>query len=147
MGSVLLSGVRVAILGLELARGAAWAETSTGSRTPVVFADANPSPQQNAVKKILEEYVRAIETRDIALFKAVKPNLTADEERRAKKAFENIQSQTIEMTIQSFEVRDAEATVKVSRRDTINASIVSGFLQTFSMAKDKDGWSIREIAP
>lgn len=143
---LLLSGARLAVLGLELARGAAWAETAAASRAPVVFADANPSPQQAAIKRILEEYVRAIETRDIALFKAVKPNLTADEERLAKKAFENIQSQTIEMTIQSIEVRDAEATVKVSRRDTINTSIVSGFPQTFSMEKDKDGWSIREIA-
>jgi len=145
MGLLLLSGVRVAVLGLELARGAALAEEAA-PRTPVVFVSANPSPQQSAIKKILEEYVRAIETRDIALFKVVKPNLTLEEERRAKKAFENIRSQTIEMTIQSIEVRDAEATVKVSRRDTINTSVVSGFPQTFSMSKDKDGWSIREIA-
>lgn len=146
MASLLRSGVRIAVLGLGLAHGAAWAETETGSRTPVVFPDASPSPQQNAIKKVLEDYVRAIETRDIILFKAVKPNLTADEERRAKKAFENIQSQTVEMIIKSIEVRQAEATVKVSRRDTINTSIVSGFHQTISMAKDKDGWTIQEIA-
>ena len=49
------------------------------------------------------------------------------------------------MTILSAEVQGAQATVKVSRRDTINKSIVSSFPQTFALEKAKDGWFIRDI--
>ena len=49
------------------------------------------------------------------------------------------------MTIQSAEVQATQATVRVSRRDTINKSIVSSFPQAFTLEKAKDGWTIREI--
>jgi len=49
------------------------------------------------------------------------------------------------MTIQSIEVQGDEALVRVSRRDTINGTIVSSFPQTFVLAKGKDDWSIREM--
>lgn len=110
---------------------------------PGAFAAA-PSDER-AVVRVLEAYVRAIEVKDVDLFKTVKPNLSPDEERRARKAFDSLQSQAIVMTILSIEVRGGIALVKVSRRDTINKTIVSSFPQTFSLEKAKDGWSIRDI--
>jgi hypothetical protein len=35
--------------------------------------------------------------------------------------------------------------VRVSRRDTINGSIVSSFPQSFTLTKAHNDWSIREI--
>ena len=94
---------------------------------------------------MLEAYVRAIEVKDVGLFRTVKPNLSPDEERRARKAFESLQSQAIVMTVMSVDVQGSRATVKVSRRDTINKSIVSSFPQTFALERAKDGWAIRDI--
>jgi hypothetical protein len=51
----------------------------------------------------------------------------------------------VKITIVSVEVQALEAVVRVSRRDTINGSIVSSFPQTFRLAKNKTGWSIQEI--
>ena len=112
----------------------------------VVFASATTSGEERAIQKVLESYVRAIESRDLELFKSVKPNLTPDEERRARKAFESVKSQAVAMTINTVEVRDMEAVVHVNRRDTINGSIVSSFPQTFALVKGKEGWRIRDIA-
>ena len=112
---------------------------------PGAFSGPSAQAEERAVLRVLEAYVKAIEVKDVDLFRAVKPNLSSEEERRARKAFESVQSQTVVMTILSVEVQGARATVKVSRRDTINKSIVSSFPQTFALERAKDGWSIRDI--
>ena len=101
--------------------------------------------EEHPVLRVLEAYVRAIEVKDVDLFRTVKPNLSSEEERRARKAFDSLQSQAIVMTVLSVDVQGPRATVKVSRRDTINKGIVSSFPQTFALDRAKDGWSIREI--
>jgi hypothetical protein len=128
-----------ALLGVFATRG----EAGEVVASPGAFAAA-PS-EERAVVRVLDAYVRAIEVKDVDLFKTVKPNLSPDEERRARKAFESLHSQAIVMTILSVEVSGASAQVKVSRRDTINKTIVSSFPQTFSLEKAKDGWAIRDI--
>jgi hypothetical protein len=135
--------------GLIFATGGLGAPARAGAATfadNVVFASAAPSAEERAIQKVLESYVHAIESRDVELFKSVKPNLTPDEERRARKAFESVKSQAVAMTINTVEVKDTEAVVRVSRRDTINGSIVSSFPQTFALVKGKEGWRIRDIA-
>ena len=101
--------------------------------------------EERALQRVLEAYVRVIEVKDVDLFRTVKPNLSPAEERRPGKVFESFQSQTIIMTILSVEVQGTQATVKLSRRDTINKSIVSSFPQTFVLEKARDGWFIRDI--
>jgi hypothetical protein len=133
------------LLALAALGGAAPARARTFADN-VVFASAAPSAEERAIQKVLESYVHAIESRDVELFKSVKPNLTPDEERRARKAFESVKSQVVAMTINTVEVKDTEAVVRVSRRDTINGSIVSSFPQTFALVKGKEGWRIRDIA-
>ncbi|HEY6549443.1 MAG TPA: hypothetical protein VI589_16115, partial [Vicinamibacteria bacterium] len=71
---------------------------------------------------------------------------SAEEELRARKAFESVQSQAITMTVLAAEVRDSEAVLKVSRRDTINQTIVSSFPQTITLARSREGWTIQAIA-
>lgn len=103
------------------------------------------SPEDTAIRKVIADYGRAIETRDVALFKTVKPNLSQDEERRTRTAFETVKSQVVKITVVSVDVQGVDAVVRVSRRDTINGSLVSSFPQTFRMARGKAGWSIQEI--
>jgi len=97
------------------------------------------------IRKVLEAYVHAVEAKDVQMFRAVKPNLSDEEEKRARLAFKSIQSQVVKMNVLAVEVKDGKATVKVSRRDTINGSIVSSFPQTFQLAKEPAGWTIQDI--
>jgi len=113
----------------------------------VVPAEDAPSgsPDDTAIRKVIGDYGRAIQTKDVELFKSVKPNLTPDEEKRTRSAFESVKSQEVKITVLGVEVHGTEAVVKVSRRDTINGSLVSSFPQTFRLTRAKAGWAILEI--
>ncbi len=103
------------------------------------------SPDAIGIRKVLETYVKAVEAKDVQMFRTAKPNMSEEEERRARAAFKSIQSQTIKMNVLSLEVKEGKATVKVARRDTINGSIVSSFPQTFQLAKEGANWAIQDI--
>jgi hypothetical protein len=110
---------------------------------------ATPSPaettDEGAVRKVIADYAKAIEHKDIDLFKAVKPNLSPDEEKRARAGFASVQSQVVKITFLSIDLKDRQALVKITRRDMINGSIPASFPQTFTMSKGKAGWVIDEI--
>jgi hypothetical protein len=133
-----------ALLAAALVAGAARASALEVIAPPAAFSDRAVA-EEGAIKKLLERYVHAIETKDVAQFRAVKPNLSDDEERKARKAFDSLQSQAVVITVQSVDVQGDSAIVRVSRRDTINGSIVSSFPQSFTLTKSHDDWSIREI--
>ena len=128
----------------------AWAP---GPLRAAIFDDASAvtlpsgelSTEATSIRKVLEAYVRAVEAKDVQMFRAVKPNLSEEEEKRARVAFKSVQSQVVKMNVLALEVKDGKATVKVSRRDTINGSIVSSFPQTFQLAKETAGWMIQDI--
>jgi asparagine synthetase B (glutamine-hydrolysing) len=106
---------------------------------------AAPSPDETAIRKVIADYARAIENKDLDLFKTVKPNLSPDEEKRARSAFASIQSQVVKITFVSIDMKENLAVVKVTRRDTVNGSIPGSFPQTFTMSKGRSGWVIDEI--
>lgn len=99
-----------------------------------------------AIRKVIADYGRAIETKDLPLFKSVKPNLTQEEERRARTAFDTVKSQVVRITVTSVDMQGSDAVVRVSRRDTINGSLVSSFPQTFRLSRKAGGWAIQEIS-
>src|SRR5207245_8742236 len=101
---------------------------------PTLPATAPVAPADDpGIRKLIADYGRAIETRDIALFKAVKPNLTADEQKRLQESFKAIKSQQVGIKIDAVQVDGAQATVKVSRQDTINGTAVKPIQQTFRL--------------
>ena len=106
---------------------------------------AAASPDETAIRKVIADYARAIENKDLDLFKTVKPNLSPDEEKRARSAFASIQSQVVKITFVSIDMKENLAVVKVTRRDTVNGSIPGSFPQTFTMSKGRSGWVIDEI--
>jgi hypothetical protein len=121
----------------------AWVGISEDSA--VTLPSGNLSTEAAGIRKVLEAYVRAVEGKDVQMFRTVKPNLSDEEERRVRAAFKSIQSQVVRMNVLSLEVKEGRATVKVARRDTINGSIVSSFPQTFQLAKEAAGWAIQDI--
>ncbi len=93
----------------------------------------------------MDEYARAIQAKDIALFRAVKPNLSADEEKRLRAIFkQQYKTYKVDITISSIQVAGAEAKVRVSRQDTIDGNPIR-LQQLLTMAKGPEGWTIREI--
>ena len=101
--------------------------------------------QEPAIRKVIADYGRAIEGKDIALFKAVKPNLTPDEEKRAQETFKAVKSQQVAITIDAVQVDGAQAVVKVSRQDTINGTKVKPIQQVFRLVQTGNGWTIQTI--
>ena len=121
------------------------ASIADDSPSAVTLPSGSMSTEATGIRKVLETYIRAVEAKDVEMFRTVKPNLSGDEEKRVRMAFKSIQSQVVKMNVLALDVKDGKATVKVSRRDTINGSIVSSFPQTFQLAKEPAGWTIQDI--
>jgi len=101
-----------------------------------------------AIRRAVETYQRAIETKDLALFRSVKPNLSREEERRIEEGFRAVASQQVSITVSSIEKRGREATVRLRRRDTIEAGgqrQTTESQQTMTLARTSAGWVIVEI--
>jgi hypothetical protein len=101
-----------------------------------------------AIRAVVAAYVRAIESKDLALFRSIKPNLGADEERRIQQGFRAVTSQKVNITILSIDRRGDRASLQLRRQDIIEAggrrqSPESG--QTMTMAKSNGTWVIVEI--
>ena len=93
-------------------------------------------------------YARAIENKDLALFRTVKPNITPDEQRRIEEGFRAVTSQRVAVTIVSIDRRGQEATVRLRRQDTIQASgrtQTANSQQVMTLIRSASGWVIREI--
>jgi hypothetical protein len=131
----------VAALAIASSAAGGWAFQPNG----VTTAAGQTSPEAPAIQAALETYVKALETKDLVLFKSVKPNTSPEEERRIKAAFGGVRSHTVEMTIQSISLVGNEATVTASRRDTLNKAIVSSFTQVFVLQKHEKAWNIVEM--
>ena len=87
--------------------------------------------------------------RILSLFRTVKPNLSADEQRRIEDGFRAVASQQVNVTIVSIEQRGQEASVRLRRRDTIQAGgrqQITESVQTMTLTRSASGWVIREIA-
>jgi hypothetical protein len=100
------------------------------------------------IRGIIRTYERAIETKNVDLFRSVWPGLSAAEEARLRDSFRQIDSQQVDITIEELRVDGRAATVRIMRRDTV----VSGgrrqtesSRQTLRLAKSASGWVITEI--
>ncbi len=103
---------------------------------------------ERAIRQVLSTYERAIEQRDLALFRSVKPNLSGLEESRLRESFRAVRSQRVELQIQAIDVRDNQATVRITRRDTIDADSRQRTVesrQTIALVKTDGRWVITSI--
>jgi hypothetical protein len=101
--------------------------------------------QEDAVKRLIATYERAIETKDLQLFRSAKPNLSAEEEKRLKKAFDSTKTHEVTITIEAVDCQDVRCAARLTRRDTLDGSIVSSFPQTLRLVQEKDAWVIEAI--
>jgi hypothetical protein len=117
--------------------------TATPDRKPPV-----PTDEDAAIRALVATYVRAIESKDLALFRSIKPNLGADEERRIQQGFRAVTSQKVNITITSIDRRGDSASLQLQRQDIIEAGgrrQSPESRQTMTLAKSNGSWVIVEI--
>jgi serine/threonine protein kinase len=101
-----------------------------------------------AIHRLIASYARAIESKDLTLFRTIKPNLSAQEERRLREGFRDVTSQRVAITVLSITRRGDEASVAVRRRDTIQAGGRQQTVesqQTLRVSRVNGGWVITDI--
>jgi hypothetical protein len=120
---------------------------TTLAAAPVTTPPATRAPAVNeepAIRRVIADYKRAIETRDLALFRTVKPNLSGQEERTLRETFAQVKAHQIDMSLGPIEVDGTQARVRLSRQDVIDGKAFN-FQQTLVLAKDAGAWTIKEI--
>ena len=101
-----------------------------------------------ALDRILASLERAIETKDMTLYRSVRPDLSADEASRVRAGFEAVQSQQVDLRILLIDVQGDQAVVRLSRRDTIQTSSGEQTLesnQTMTLTRMPGGWVITQM--
>ena len=110
---------------------------------------APPAEDEDAaIRKVVAAYARAIETKDVALFRSIKPNLSGEEERRLQAGFRAVTTQRVTLTILSIQPRGDQASVVLRRRDTIEVDRrqqTADSQQTLTLARARGGWVIVDI--
>jgi serine/threonine protein kinase len=121
------------------------------SRAAPVEAPAAAPPVDTddaAIRRAIATYQTAVEKKDLALYRSVRPGLTAAEETRLRDSFKQVDSQQVAITIEEIHVDGRAATVRVSRQDTI---VTGGRRQTqnsrqmLRLSKTGTGWIITEL--
>jgi hypothetical protein len=104
-----------------------------------------PGAADQAVRQVLADYGRALETHDLALFKSLKPDLSGEEEKRLQESFKAIRSHQVGITVESVQFDGGQATVRVSRHDVVNGKAMKEQQQTFRLVQKGAGWEIVSI--
>ena len=114
-------------------------------------ANTKPPAVENddvQITRVIEGWARAIEDKDLAAYRALKPNMTAAEQRRIEEGFRAVSSQRVTVTILGIEKRGAQAVVRLRRHDAI---VVDGrqqaqdSQQTITVVRAGSNWVIRDI--
>jgi len=112
--------------------------TPPPAQKPVVDDDA-------AVRQVVARLKQAIEQKDLALYKRLRPDLKPDEERRLRDAFQNVTSQQVDYTVDSVSVDGDKATLRVTRSGRVSGQAVPAVRQVLKLARTESGWVITEI--
>jgi serine/threonine protein kinase len=117
---------------------------------PEPVPEAVPTVEQEtqAIRNVISNWKRAIETQDIDLYRSVKPNLSSDDERHLRASFEAVDSQQVEISILTIDLQGNRASVRLARSDTIVANgrkLSASIEQTLLLSKEVGGWIIVTI--
>jgi hypothetical protein len=108
-----------------------------------------PAPQPDVeIRKVLDDYKRAIESKDLALFLKVRP-VSASEAKKVEDSFKQSRSQRVELEVQKIDVTGDQAEARGRRRD----EFVSAQGQTFKneaafvyrFRRTDAGWVIADV--
>ena len=101
-----------------------------------------------AIRRTIATYQAAVEKKDLALFRSVRPGLSASEEARLRDSFRQIESQQVSITIEEIRVEGRTATARLSRQDTVvtgGRRQTQSSRQTLRLEKTGTAWIITEL--
>jgi tRNA A-37 threonylcarbamoyl transferase component Bud32 len=122
----------------------------TVAAAPVAPASVPAAPAvraEAAIKRVMADYVRAVEAKDVGLFKSVWPGISPAQERSLRESFKVVKSQQVNLSVDSIEVRGTTATVRITRQDTVNGQKGQTRQQTFNLSERGGAWTIESIGP
>ena len=115
----------------------------------VVLPPASPvASDEDAIRGVIRTYERAIETKNVELFRSIRPGLSAAEETRLRNSFRQVESQEVDITIEDLRVDGRMATVRLARRDTVSSGgrrQTQSSRQTLRLERTGAGWVIVEL--
>jgi tRNA A-37 threonylcarbamoyl transferase component Bud32 len=121
----------------------------SSSSAPATSSAPTRAQEEAAIRQVLATYERAIESKDIDLFRQTKPNLTSDEAKRLTDSFEVVDSQDVELDIRTVTIEGDTASAVATRQDVITirgrSQNGSSRQQTFVLQKAGGSWVITQI--
>jgi serine/threonine protein kinase len=117
------------------------------SPEPAPPAAAPVETDDAAIRRVIRVYEQAIETKDIALYRSVRTNLTRGAETVLMNSFKQVDSQEIDIRIESLRIEGRTASAQLVRRDTLvtrGRREVRNSTQTMRFQKTDTGWLIAE---
>jgi serine/threonine protein kinase len=128
------------------------AQPTTRAAAPPADTLPPTSPVESdeaAIRRVVGTYKTAIETKNVGLYRSVRPGLTAAEETRLRDSFRQVESQQITISFDEIRIDGRTATVRLSRQDV---AITSGgrrqtqsLRQTLRLEKAATGWIITAV--
>jgi serine/threonine protein kinase len=124
--------------------------------TPPPRATVTPEPSQPAapvetdeaaIRRVIRVYEQAIETKNIGLYRSVRPGLTPAAETVLMNSFRQIDSQEIDIRVENLRIEGKTATARLGRRDTLITAgrrQIQNSTQTLRFEKTGAGWIIAE---
>jgi|RhiMethySRZTD1v2_1073278.scaffolds.fasta_scaffold01210_2 hypothetical protein len=130
-------------------------KTGTGSWVVVSATPDKPlstpadESDESAIQRVIAIYETAIETKDVELFRSVRPGLSAVEEARLRASFDAIVGQQVTITVDDIQIDGTTAIARVSRQDVIitvgERRQSASSRQILRFEKSASGWIITEI--
>jgi hypothetical protein len=120
---------------------------TAASPEPTATPAATVESDEAAIRRVIRIYERAIETKDIGLYRSVRPNLTRAAETVLTNSFREIDSQEIDIQIENLRIDGRTASARLARRDTLVTAgrrQVRNITQTLRFEKTEAGWFIAE---
>lgn len=101
-----------------------------------------------AIRGVIATYGRAIETKNLELFRSVRPGLSSAEESRLRDSFRQVDSQEVTIRVTELKISGRTAVARLARTDTIVSAgrrQTQSSQQTLTLNKVGSGWVIAEI--
>jgi serine/threonine protein kinase len=125
---------------------AATAAAPAASSAGVPAAPVRES-QDAAVRRAIADYGRALETQDLDLFRTVKPDLSADQEKQLRESFKSVRYDRVGFEFDSVEVKGSEAVVKVTSQYTLNGREQKPQKLQIHLTRSGSSWKIVSMGP
>jgi serine/threonine-protein kinase len=117
------------------------AATMAEAPTPAPPPTPTGSGDEGAIRELVAQYERAIETRDVGLLKTLKPDLSGKEQDALRRAAAN----DVRITVGTLQLNGDKATVMCARTDRLGDGKSFNIQQTLILAKKGGRWVIQRI--